>query len=168
MICSGCGCDVLAGAQFCPGCGARMMVAPAGYGVGFAPEQRTRVANNLQAVGIMWCIFGGYRFLHGLIAASALHGMAMAGMFGDVPPFMTHAFGAMVPFIALTTAVMSVLSVVTGIGLLARKPWARTLAIVMAILSLIKIPFGTALGIYTLWVLAPSAAGEEWARIERP
>jgi hypothetical protein len=179
MICSACGFENLAGGVFCRQCGTKLVIGggaqspwmpmqvPPVYSGAFAPVQRTRLANNLQAVGIMWCIFGVYRLLRGLIVASAVQGMASAGMFGDVPSFFMESFGAMVPFFALTTAVMAVLSVVAGVGLLARKPWARTLAIVLAILSLIKIPFGTALGIYTLWVLAPSAAKEEWARIER-
>jgi hypothetical protein len=46
-----------------------------------------------------------------------------------------------------------------------RKPWGRILAIVIAILALIHIPFGTAMGIYTLWVLAPSASGAEYDAI---
>jgi hypothetical protein len=33
------------------------------------------------------------------------------------------------------------------------KPWARILIIVLSALELISIPFGTALGIYGLWVL---------------
>ena len=179
MVCSACEFENPAEAVFCRQCGTKLVIgggaqspwvpmqAPPGYPEAFASVQRTRIANNLQAVGIMWCIFGVYRLLRGLILASAVQGMARAGMFGDVPSFFMQSFGAMVPFFALTTVVMAVLSVVTGLGLLARKPWARTLAIVLAILSLIKIPFGTALGIYTLWVLAPSASGEEWARIER-
>src|SRR6266852_3303715 len=40
-----------------------------------------------------------------------------------------------------------------GWGLLQRQPWARTIAIVLGILALFHPPFGTALGIYTLWVL---------------
>jgi hypothetical protein len=39
------------------------------------------------------------------------------------------------------------------------------LAIVVAILTLLKFPFGTALGIYTLWVLAPSMSGAEYEAI---
>lgn len=39
------------------------------------------------------------------------------------------------------------------------------LAIMLGILTLIKIPFGTALGIYTLWVLAPQASGVEWDKM---
>lgn len=42
---------------------------------------------------------------------------------------------------------------VGGIGLLKRKQWSRILLIVVAILDLFAIPLGTALGIYTLWVL---------------
>jgi hypothetical protein len=34
-----------------------------------------------------------------------------------------------------------------------QAPWARTVAIVAACLSLLKIPFGTALGIWTLVML---------------
>jgi hypothetical protein len=33
------------------------------------------------------------------------------------------------------------------------KPWARVLAIILSALHLLNIPFGTALGIYGLWVL---------------
>ena len=54
---------------------------------------------------------------------------------------------------------------VTGYGLIARKPWARILAIVLGILTMLKLPFGTALGVYTLWVLAPRASADEWQRL---
>jgi len=63
------------------------------------------------------------------------------------------------------TSIGALLSLVTGISLLMRKSWGRVLAIVVAILSLIKIPFGTALGIYTLWVLMPSASAIEYDAI---
>jgi hypothetical protein len=44
-------------------------------------------------------------------------------------------------------------SLIAGIGLLKQKGWARTLAIVLAILALASFPIGTAASIYTLWVL---------------
>ena len=44
---------------------------------------------------------------------------------------------------------------------------AADLAIVLACFSLIKIPFGTALGIYTLWVLLPASSEEEYRQIAR-
>lgn len=51
---------------------------------------------------------------------------------------------------------LSVLAIVWGLcgyGILKHKPWARIFAIVLCAMSLIKIPFGTALGIYGLWIM---------------
>jgi hypothetical protein len=45
------------------------------------------------------------------------------------------------------------LALVAGWGLLEHAPWGRLVAIVAAILSLLKFPFGTALGIWTLVIL---------------
>jgi hypothetical protein len=47
-------------------------------------------------------------------------------------------------------------------GLYERQSWARILGIVIGILALIRFPFGTALGIYTLWVLAPEGSAREY------
>jgi len=50
-----------------------------------------------------------------------------------------------------------------GWGLLQREPWARTVAVVLAFVSLFfNVPFGTALGIYTLWVLLPAKSDAEY------
>ena len=68
-------------------------------------------------------------------------------------------------FIVVLTSIGAVLDLVVGYSLLTRKPWGRILAIVIAILALIRIPFGTALGIYTLWVLAPSTSAVEYEAI---
>lgn len=43
--------------------------------------------------------------------------------------------------------------IVTGIGLLKFKRWARIIGIVLSALRLIEFPFGTLLGAYGLWVL---------------
>jgi hypothetical protein len=42
---------------------------------------------------------------------------------------------------------------VTGRGLAARRPWARMLALVLALFNVLLLPLGTALSAYTLWVL---------------
>jgi len=55
--------------------------------------------------------------------------------------------------IAFFLLLLSVPSIVAGIALLNFKAWSRTLAIVVSALHLLSIPFGTALGIYGLWVL---------------
>jgi hypothetical protein len=48
---------------------------------------------------------------------------------------------------------LSIPGFVIGIGLLKRRPWARIAGIVISILGMMAIPFGTVLGIYGLWVL---------------
>ena len=43
--------------------------------------------------------------------------------------------------------------VIGGIGLLRHKNWARYLVLVLAVFDLLAFPLGTALGIYSIWVL---------------
>ena len=50
-----------------------------------------------------------------------------------------------------------------GWGLLQREKWARILALVLAFISLFtNIPFGTALGVYTMWVLLSADSEREY------
>ena len=49
--------------------------------------------------------------------------------------------------------VLAIPGLAAGWGLLNFKPWARILGLVLSALNLINFPFGTALGIYGLWVL---------------
>ena len=53
----------------------------------------------------------------------------------------------------------------TGWGLMQRDSWARILAIVMAFIALFNVPFGTAIGVYTLWVLLPRESEREYEAI---
>ena len=56
--------------------------------------------------------------------------------------------GGVVAFVVLLFAV-GVLPLIVGYGLMKRRPWAKPSALVLAIISLINIPIGTALGIYS-------------------
>ena len=49
--------------------------------------------------------------------------------------------------------ILSIPSIIGGIALYKRQAWGRILALVLCLLSLISIPFGTALGIYGIWTL---------------
>ena len=50
-------------------------------------------------------------------------------------------------------AVLSLPGIIGGWALWSGKPWGRPVVLVLGILDLLNIPFGTALGIYTLWAL---------------
>ncbi len=43
--------------------------------------------------------------------------------------------------------------IIAGIGLFRRKEWARILALVISVIALVNFPFGTALGVYSIWAL---------------
>jgi hypothetical protein len=50
--------------------------------------------------------------------------------------------------------------VLAGWGLLKRKNWARVLSLIVAIINIFNVPIGTAIGVYTLYVLLqPEANG---------
>jgi hypothetical protein len=53
---------------------------------------------------------------------------------------------------------LSIPGVIAGFGLLKLKPWARVLALALAILNLPNVPLGTILGLYALLVLLSSDA----------
>ena len=65
--------------------------------------------------------------------------------------------------VGLLMAALGLPGLLAGYGLLTRKPWARVLAIVVGILGLINFPVGTAIGLYTLWVLTQPVATEYFA-----
>jgi hypothetical protein len=48
----------------------------------------------------------------------------------------------------------SIPAIIGGISLLNGKSWALTLLLVLGCFKLFSFPFGTALGIYTIWVYA--------------
>ena len=48
---------------------------------------------------------------------------------------------------------LSIPELIGGIGLLKRRGWARILVLIIGILDLVNLPIGTAIGIYTIWVL---------------
>lgn len=56
--------------------------------------------------------------------------------------------------------ILALPGLVAGYGLLKHREWGRILAIVVAFLNLINFPLGTLLGIYALWVLLQTNAGE--------
>jgi hypothetical protein len=64
-------------------------------------------------------------------------------------PIIGIAGTALVTFLVL----VSLPGLVAGIGILKLQPWARVLGIVVAVINLVHVPVGTAVGIYGLWVL---------------
>jgi len=57
--------------------------------------------------------------------------------------------------------------ILIGWGLMNHQPWARIAGIILGVISIFHPPIGTALGIYTLWVLLSGDAGAQYDRMAR-
>ena len=159
MYCSGCGQPIAPYQQACAQCG-KPAVPPAP--AGFLPY--TRVHSHVHTLAILWLVYSTFTILAWFIAIPFLGFIFSHGghgfYHGDFPFGMSmHWF---IPLITTVLYIRSGLGLLVGIGLLRRDRWARPLALVVGILMLLKIPFGTALGIYTLWVLVPTQSAMEY------
>jgi uncharacterized membrane protein (DUF2068 family) len=167
MYCPDCGARIEEGQSYCSSCG-RVVRATAAVSQGTAAPYRGRVAQHLQVVAILWIVWSildlarGAAFL--FFRGSALHFI----------PFSFPERTWMFPMAAIAATAgtvglaYGVIGIVAAWGLFQRLRWARVLALIVAFLSLIHIPFGTGLGIYTLWVLLPAQSGEEYSKMCPP
>ena len=110
---------------------------------------------HVRVLAVLYLVFAGLSLLVGVgilaVAGvvSSLMGMSDASDVRFMIPFIRLGGVAAAVF----CFVWSVPGLVAGIGLLKRRPWGRILGIVVSALSLVHVPFGTALGVYGLWVL---------------
>ena len=170
MFCSGCGQPVDPSQQFCLKCGRAVpQVAPIAAPT---PWFYTRVHRHIQSLSILWIAYGIWTILGWLLAMSFFAGM-FGGYFGHWHhgPFGEFPFANLPWFAPLITVIVlgrAILCFATGIALNRRASWARMLAIVAGFLTLIKPITGTALAIYTLWVLMPSPSALEYEQMAQP
>ncbi len=173
MFCDKCGAAVGAGAQFCSVCGKAVLAAhavPQGAAATGVVPADGRVRRHIQILASLWLANGILRFAEvGSIFIAGqmlpfLMGWGVPGRAGNWPfnflPFGLYSIGGFLAF-------FGVAYIVLAWALFQRQPWARVLGLVLGILSLLRPPFGTALGIYTLWVLLPEHSGQEYERLSR-
>ncbi len=110
-----------------------------------------------RVLGILY-ITAGCLQIAGMIFASMLISALMPFIFDSADIDSQWVFVWIVPFIKIIATFVilffAVPSVVGGIAMLNGKAWALTLLLVLGCFKLFSFPFGTALGIYTIWVYA--------------
>lgn len=117
-------------------------------------ERHIKILAILHIVNGVLILAGGFfTFFFGL----------MHGLFGGFPHPFRHLYifdlGLMSGLLSVVfTSVIAPLfiglpGIVAGFGLYNRKNWGRILVLIVGVICLIKFPWGTALGIYTLWIL---------------
>jgi hypothetical protein len=110
------------------------------------------MAQHIKILGVLHIVFGCLGVLIGLGVMAFMGGLGMvAGRDGDPEAGPIMALIGGVAMVVLL--VISVPGIIGGFGLINRKSWARILIIVISCLELFSFPFGTALGVYGLWVL---------------
>jgi hypothetical protein len=156
MFCDRCGTRLPDTAGFCPSCGKPARVVP------LMPAQ-SRIGGHIRMLGILWLAISVFRLLPGLFLMSMFRHGGATFLPPDVP-FFVHG---LLRLVGVALLFGGVVGIIAGWGLLERQPWARMLSIVLGCFNLIDMPFGTALGIYTLWVLLPAKSEEEYRQIAR-
>jgi hypothetical protein len=91
-------------------------------------------------------------------------GRMMTGMAHRPFPFAGPFFAGF----ALMFISIPIVNIITGVGLLRYREWARILAVVLAAFMLLGFPFGTAVGIYAFWVLLSSEGSASYRRGPTP
>jgi hypothetical protein len=124
------------------------------------------VARHLNALGLLWIILSVLRLIPG-VAMTVLGHMRFPFMLMPIPSHMRLFLAPFLGGIGLLISGFAIAGLIAGGGLMAHSPWARMLAIVLGCISLIHFPLGTALGIYTLWVLVPQGADAEYRSLAR-
>jgi hypothetical protein len=153
MFCSGCGQPLVPGQAFCGNCGRpAAAVVPPIPGLQFQLES---YAGKIRLLSIFWLVYAGLSLLLAVAGLSFARAILSGGMGPwSHMPMPPNFFGpALIHLIWIVLTLRVALVAAAAWGLLRHEPWGRILAIVVAILSLIQFPVGTALGIWTLIVL---------------
>ena len=157
MFCNQCGAEVQPAFNVCPRCGKAVPSAP--------PPAPSRLEGHLRTLGILWMVVGLITLIPALILmflSSVVHMVIplSESIARDLGPLLLMIVGASLLFVGAG-------GLLVGWGLMHHQPWARIAAIVVGVLALFHPPLGTALGIYTLWVLLSHNAGLEYDRLAR-
>jgi hypothetical protein len=156
MFCDQCGAQLQAGAANCGRCGKTVL--------GLIELRRSRVRNHVRLLGILWMAYSSLYVVLGiavLVVAQIIFGGTIH-INGGPPPEVTVWLRPLITCVGWLIMAIAATGFFAGWGLLQREAWARTVALIVGFLALLRIPVGTALGIYTLWVLLPSQSDEEY------
>jgi hypothetical protein len=114
------------------------------------------MAQHVKILGVLHVIFGGLGVLAAITVLLIFGGIsAVVGLSDHSSDSLTAIpiLSAIGGFVFILVMALSLPGLIIGIGLIKFRPWARMAAIILSAFDLLSIPFGTALGVYGLWVL---------------
>ncbi len=175
MFCNNCGASLTPGQNFCSKCGQQLVTAapppvhepPVETRPAPVSYAQSRVEKHIRILAILWLVVSIFGLIPGLwIFLGSRMAMHFMPFFHFGFPFRAFIW-PLAGVIGSLFLVSAVLGLLAGWGLLNYRPWARMLTMFLGAIGLIRFPFGTALGIYTLWVLLPADSEREYDRLAR-
>jgi hypothetical protein len=97
-------------------------------------------------LGALFIIWGALTMLIG--ASTLALGIAAAALVASAGRAGTGQFGA-----GLTAVTFLTLAIMVGTLVRRRRHWSRHAAMMLGTVDLLLLPYGTALGVYSLWIL---------------
>jgi len=122
-----------------------------------------RVQGHVHLLGILWLAISAFNTIGGVILYLVANTLfAHLHEMGAPPETPTGFLRSLLSVVAIFILAKAACGFLAGWGLLQRESWARVIALVLGFISLFNIPFGTAVGVYTLWVLLPAQSQQEY------
>jgi hypothetical protein len=159
MLCEACGAQLQPAQQYCSTCG--KLVSPDPFAVARL-SHGNRVRQHIHVLGIFWVVLSGLHLFGGIVLFATAIAYLSTVMQHDAPLTAMQFVRPFITIVALLILGKGLLGLAAGLGLLRRARWARSLTLTLGFLSLFEFPFGTVLGIYTIWVLLSSNADQEY------
>ena len=122
-------------------------------------SSRSLASTQPRILGLCWIVYGVLRLAmtFWLLSFTTTARLMFGALLTRVPdPFsLMSLFHFLYLGVIIWSAVSGVVGILAGVTLLSGQRSARPLAIAAALLSLSELPFGIALGVYTLVVMVP-------------
>jgi hypothetical protein len=106
--------------------------------------------DHVKIIGILWIVFGAMSLLGAMFLFVLLFGISAIPNLDPIAPGILRFVGL---FLGSFLALLGLPKIIGGFGLLKGYEWGRILVLVVSFLSLLNIPFGTALGVYSIVIL---------------
>jgi hypothetical protein len=108
--------------------------------------------NHIQLVAALHIAFGALSLL-GALAVFIFMGMAGSIVVSQGEHEAAGLLGIIAIALGGFLAVLALPGIIGGWALMTGRSWGRPVVLVLGVLDLLHVPFGTALGVYTLWAL---------------
>jgi hypothetical protein len=111
--------------------------------------------------GVLTLLVGASTLALGVVAAAL---MSSAGQRGGSGQFAAGLTAAAFTLLAVIALILGTAHIVVGMPLRRHRHWSRLAALMLGSVDLLLLPYGTAVGAYTLWVLLPEPSRALFAR----